>query len=125
MPQVLNWLRSGLWAGHGRNCMPLASLAATAIFEVCGLALSSWKMPLPRGKTFRMVGNACRRRVLACTSPVTEAGIATSGPRPLCEKHPQNMMLGLCLTVVERQEMSNFSEVVLQTRCSDYIGIAR
>src|SRR3954471_762899 len=55
-------LRSGLWAGHGRNCISLASRAAAAILEVCGLALSSWKIPLPRGNTFRMVGNAYRRR---------------------------------------------------------------
>ena len=101
--------KSGLWAGHGSITISAFSRAALATFERCGVALSSWKIPLPRGKCFCKVGTTYFRIVSACVSPVTEPFKGTIGSSPFQEKHSQNILLGLYFTVTAIQSGFNSS----------------
>ena len=85
------------------------SRAVMAIFERCGGALSSWKIPLPSGKYSCKVGTTYSLITLAWVWPVTEPVIGTIGPSPCQEKHAQNILLGLCFTVTEIQSGFNSS----------------
>ena len=64
---------------------------------------------MPWEKCFYKIGTTYFWIVLVCNLSVTKLSKGTIGPSPFQEKHLQNILLGLCFTVIAIQSGFNYS----------------